>query len=131
MVPEETILVVDHDGFRRLARQLIEAAGFTVAEAANGADATETARLLRPRIALQTAVTTQSAKVCSANFSGSLVSVHTPESYPTIGYPPPFRCVVVSWSLMISSSPWAKALGLEPGTGMRPGSLVPLLMSKA
>ena len=53
MVPEEAILVVDdHDGFRRLARQLLEAAGFTVAEAANGADATETARLLRPRLVL-------------------------------------------------------------------------------
>src|SRR6266566_6707137 len=48
-----------------------------------------------------------------------------------MGYPPLTLCVVVTWSLMISSSPWAKALGLLPGTGMNPGSALPLLMSKA
>ena len=53
MVPREAILVVDdHDGFRRLARKMLEAAGFTVAEAANGAEAAESARLIRPRLVL-------------------------------------------------------------------------------
>jgi CheY-like chemotaxis protein len=53
IVPKEAILVVDdHDGFRRLARQMLEAAGFTVTEAANGAEAAETARLIRPRLVL-------------------------------------------------------------------------------
>ena len=36
-------LVDDHDGFRRFVRGLLEAAGFTVAEAATGAEATEAA----------------------------------------------------------------------------------------
>jgi CheY-like chemotaxis protein len=51
--PSEAILVVDdHDGFRAFARTMLEAAGFTVAEAANGAEATETARMVRPRLVL-------------------------------------------------------------------------------
>src|ERR1700729_770394 len=48
-----------------------------------------------------------------------------------IGKPCAARCVTVTWSLMISSSPWAKALGLLPGTATKPGSAPPLLMSKA
>src|SRR5580698_5387906 len=32
---------------------------------------------------------------------------------------------------MISSSPWEKIPGFVPATGMKPGSLVPLLMSNA
>ena len=51
--PCEAILIVDdHDGFRRLARGMLEAAGFTVAEAASGAEATQTARIIRPRLVL-------------------------------------------------------------------------------
>jgi CheY-like chemotaxis protein len=47
------ILVVDdHDGFRRFARMILEADGFTVAEAANGAEATERARTVRPGLVL-------------------------------------------------------------------------------
>jgi CheY-like chemotaxis protein len=47
------ILVVDdHDSFRAFARAMLEAAGFTVAEAANGAEATERARAVRPRLVL-------------------------------------------------------------------------------
>jgi CheY-like chemotaxis protein len=51
--PPESILVVDdHDGFRALARVMLEAAGFTVAEAATGAEATEAARTVRPSLVL-------------------------------------------------------------------------------
>jgi CheY-like chemotaxis protein len=51
--PTAEILVVDdHDGFRAFARLMLEAAGFTVAEAASGAAATETARAVRPRLVL-------------------------------------------------------------------------------
>jgi CheY-like chemotaxis protein len=51
--PAAAILVVDdHDGFRVFARRMLEAAGFTVAEAATGAQATETARCVRPRLVL-------------------------------------------------------------------------------
>ncbi len=51
--PSAEILVVDdHDGFRAFARIMLEAAGFTVAEAATGAEATETARILRPGLVL-------------------------------------------------------------------------------
>jgi CheY-like chemotaxis protein len=51
--PAAAILVVDdHDGFRVFARRMLEAAGFTVAEAATGAQATETARSVRPRLVL-------------------------------------------------------------------------------
>ena len=51
--PCEAILIVDdHDGFRRLARGMLEAAGFTVAEAATGAEATEAARTVRPGLVL-------------------------------------------------------------------------------
>jgi CheY-like chemotaxis protein len=47
------ILVVDdHDGFRAFARTMLEMAGFTVAEAATGAEATEAARIIRPRLVL-------------------------------------------------------------------------------
>jgi len=49
------------------------------------------------RLALfHTAVTTQLASVCSACFWGILVRVHTPASWPTIGYPPLTWRVVVS-----------------------------------
>jgi CheY-like chemotaxis protein len=47
------ILVVDdHDGFRAFARTMLEMAGFTVAEATTGAEATEAARIIRPRLVL-------------------------------------------------------------------------------
>jgi CheY-like chemotaxis protein len=47
------ILVVDdHDGFRAFARTMLEMAGFTVAEAATGAEATEAALIIRPRLVL-------------------------------------------------------------------------------
>jgi CheY-like chemotaxis protein len=51
--PAEAILIVDdHDGFRSLARGMLEAAGFTVAEAATGAEATEAVRAVRPGLVL-------------------------------------------------------------------------------
>jgi CheY-like chemotaxis protein len=51
--PSEAILIVDdHDGFRRFARGMLEAAGFTVAEAATGAEATEAVRAARPGLVL-------------------------------------------------------------------------------
>ena len=51
--PCEAILIVDdHDGFRRLARGMLEAAGFTVAEAATGAEATQAVRTVRPGLVL-------------------------------------------------------------------------------
>ena len=42
----------DHDGFRAFARGMLEAAGFTVAEAASGAEATQAARNVRPGLVL-------------------------------------------------------------------------------
>jgi CheY-like chemotaxis protein len=51
--PSAAILIVDdHDGFRAFARAMLEAAGFTVAEAATGAEATEAAGRVRPRLVL-------------------------------------------------------------------------------
>jgi CheY-like chemotaxis protein len=51
--PAASILIVDdHDGFRRFARGMLEAAGFTVAEAATGAEAAEAARAWRPGLVL-------------------------------------------------------------------------------
>ena len=51
--PSAAILIVDdHDGFRTFARGMLEAAGFTVAEAATGAQATEAARTVRPGLVL-------------------------------------------------------------------------------
>jgi CheY-like chemotaxis protein len=38
------LIVDDHDGFRTFARGMLEAAGFTVTEAATGAEATKAAR---------------------------------------------------------------------------------------
>jgi CheY-like chemotaxis protein len=47
------ILVVDdHDGFRAFARMLLEMAGFTVAEAASGTEATRAALAIRPCLVL-------------------------------------------------------------------------------
>lgn len=46
------LIVDDHDGFRTFARGMLEAAGFTVAEAATGAEATEAARIVRPGLVL-------------------------------------------------------------------------------
>ena len=46
------MIVDDHDGFRRFARGMLEAAGFTVAEAASGAEATEAVRAARPGLVL-------------------------------------------------------------------------------
>ena len=48
----QILVVDDHDGFRAFARAMLEKAGFTVAEAATGAEATETARSIRPRLVL-------------------------------------------------------------------------------
>src|SRR5580704_17443855 len=49
--PSAAILIVDdHDGCRAFARAMLEAAGFTVAEAATGAEATEAARRVQPRL---------------------------------------------------------------------------------
>jgi DNA-binding response OmpR family regulator len=46
--------VDDHDGFRAFARMLLEMAGFTVAEAASGTEATQAALAIRPRLVLLT-----------------------------------------------------------------------------
>ena len=51
-VPAAILVVDDHDGFRAFARTMLELAGFTVAEAATGAEATEAARIFRPRLVL-------------------------------------------------------------------------------
>jgi CheY-like chemotaxis protein len=51
-VSSAILVVDDHDGFRALARTMLEMAGFTVAEAASGAEATQTARIIRPRLVL-------------------------------------------------------------------------------
>jgi CheY-like chemotaxis protein len=51
--PSAAILIVDdHDGFRAFARAMLEAAGFTVAEAASGAEATEAVSRVRPSLVL-------------------------------------------------------------------------------
>ena len=53
MEPAAAVLIVDdHAGFRAFARAMLEAAGFTVAEAATGAEATEAARMVRPSLVL-------------------------------------------------------------------------------
>jgi CheY-like chemotaxis protein len=53
MEPAAAILIVDdHDGFRAFARAMLEAAGFTVAEAATGAEATTAVAAVRPRLVL-------------------------------------------------------------------------------
>jgi len=50
--PSAAILIVDdHDGFRTLPGHA-RAAGFTVAEATTGAEATEAARTIRPGLVL-------------------------------------------------------------------------------
>ena len=46
------LIVDDHDGFRTFARAMLEAAGFTVAEAATGAEAADAARSVRPGLVL-------------------------------------------------------------------------------
>jgi CheY-like chemotaxis protein len=46
------LIVDDHDGFRTFARGMLEAAGFTVAEAATGAEAADAARSVRPGLVL-------------------------------------------------------------------------------
>jgi CheY-like chemotaxis protein len=48
----EILVVDDHAGFRAFARVMLEAAGFTVAEAANAAEASEQARVIRPALVL-------------------------------------------------------------------------------
>jgi CheY-like chemotaxis protein len=51
--PSAAILIVDdHAGFRTFARGMLEAAGFTVVEATTGAEATDTARTVRPGLVL-------------------------------------------------------------------------------
>jgi CheY-like chemotaxis protein len=48
-----SVLVVDdHDGFRSFARKMLEMAGFVVADAASGAEATTVARIVRPSLIL-------------------------------------------------------------------------------
>lgn len=46
------LIIDDHDGFRAFARSLLENAGFTVAEAASGTEATEVARTIWPSLIL-------------------------------------------------------------------------------
>jgi CheY-like chemotaxis protein len=46
------LVVDDHDSFRAIARRVLEAAGFLVAEAATGAEATRAALLVRPSLVL-------------------------------------------------------------------------------
>jgi len=46
------LVVDDHDGFRALARKLLEAAGFSVLEAATGGEAVRLARTRRPSLVL-------------------------------------------------------------------------------
>jgi CheY-like chemotaxis protein len=55
MTAEErpSVLVVDdHQGFRSLARRMLETGGFSVTEAPDGASAIELARLLHPQLVL-------------------------------------------------------------------------------
>src|ERR1700723_2269698 len=53
--------------------------------------------------------------------------MHIPESYPMTGYPfdapCPLRWLLVSWSLMIDSSPSDTAPGVVPGAGSSPTEL--------
>ena len=52
-VPLTVLIVDDHDGFRRVARQLLETDGYdVVAESATGGDALETADRVRPSVVL-------------------------------------------------------------------------------
>ena len=52
-VPPTVLVVDDHQSFRRLARRLLETAGFTVVdEAADGASALAAVRALRPDVVL-------------------------------------------------------------------------------
>jgi DNA-binding NarL/FixJ family response regulator len=52
-VPHTVLIVDDHAGFRRAARQLLEAEGFEViAESATGGDALEAAGRLHPQLVL-------------------------------------------------------------------------------
>jgi CheY-like chemotaxis protein len=46
------LVVDDHPGFRRLARRVLERAGFRVAEAVDGAEAVAEAERLRPDLVL-------------------------------------------------------------------------------
>lgn len=63
MTVSAAVLVVDdHDGFRAFARKLLEGAGFTVAEAASGAEAAQTARVVRPGLVL--------LDICLPDFDG-------------------------------------------------------------
>ena len=50
--PAAILVVDDHDGFRAFARMMLELAGFTVAEAASGAEATQAARAIQPCLVL-------------------------------------------------------------------------------
>jgi hypothetical protein len=50
--PGENLVVDDHDIFRACARKMLETARFTVAEAASGAEATQTARMAGPWLVL-------------------------------------------------------------------------------
>jgi CheY-like chemotaxis protein len=45
-------VVDDHESFRRIARKLLEAAGFVVTEAASGAEATREADRVQPSLVL-------------------------------------------------------------------------------
>src|SRR3984957_19927230 len=51
-VSSAILVVDDHDGFRAFARAMLEMAGFTVAEAASGTEATQAAAIIRPRLVL-------------------------------------------------------------------------------
>jgi CheY-like chemotaxis protein len=52
MIRDVVLLVDDHDGFRAVARSLLETLGFAVAEAATGSEATTVAAALHPTLVL-------------------------------------------------------------------------------
>ena len=52
MEPELVLIVDDHDGFRALARRMLEASGFGVADVASGAEAVRAVVELDPDLVL-------------------------------------------------------------------------------
>jgi len=51
-VPAAILVVDDHDGFRAFAKKMLEGDGFTVTEAATGAEAARTAHVIKPQLVL-------------------------------------------------------------------------------
>jgi CheY-like chemotaxis protein len=50
--PAAILVVDDHEGFRAFAKKMLEGDGFSVTEAATGAEATRTAHLVKPQLVL-------------------------------------------------------------------------------